>query len=141
MRMNDIQPGKGARQDRKRVGRGQSSDLGKTAGRGHAGQKSRSGGYKKVHFEGGQMPIHRRVPKRGFVSRADKPTEIRLEQLNRFSGEVGLEDLKSARLLGRQATAAKVITKGALTSVVSLKGIAVTAGAKRAIENQGGTAE
>lgn len=139
MRMNELRPGPGARHRRKRIARGQSSDHGKTAGRGHAGQKSRSGGYKKVSFEGGQMPIHRRVPKRGFGSRQVAPVEVRLSHLNRFHGEVTLDDLKSARLVTRGAEAAKVLGSGELTVAVNLRGIAATRGARRAIEAQGGS--
>ncbi|NNC23634.1 50S ribosomal protein L15 [Salinisphaera sp. USBA-960] len=138
MYMNKLRPGPGARQSRKRIARGQSSDHGKTAGRGHAGQKSRSGGYKKVNFEGGQMPIQRRVPKRGFKAARATPTEIRLEQLNRFSGDIGLEELKNAGLMARGAASAKVIGSGELNSKVNLRGVAATGGARRAIEELGG---
>lgn len=138
MRMNELRPGPGARHRRKRIARGQSSDHGKTAGRGHTGQKSRSGGYSKVSFEGGQMPIHRRVPKRGFGSRKSAPVEVRLSQLNRFNGEITLEDLKNARLVERSAKAAKVLGTGELTATVTLRGIAATRGARNTIEAQGG---
>lgn len=138
MRMNELSPGPGARRSRKRIARGQSSDHGKTAGRGHAGQKSRSGGLKKVSFEGGQFPIQRRVPKRGFASHKPTTYEIRLDQLNRFAGDVGLDELRKAGLIAHSAYRAKVIASGELSSVVNLIGITATKGARRAIEAQGG---
>lgn len=138
MRMNELSPGLGARRSRKRIARGQSSDHGKTAGRGHAGQKSRSGGLNKVNFEGGQFPIQRRVPKRGFASHKPTTYEIRLDQLNRFAGNVGLSELRSAGLISRGASRAKVIASGELYQTINLIGISATQGARRAIEAQGG---
>jgi large subunit ribosomal protein L15 len=141
MKMNTLSPGEGARQDRKRVGRGIGSGLGKTAGRGHKGQKSRAGGYHKVGFEGGQMPMQRRLPKRGFKSAALKyNAEVTLADLQRLdAAEVDLLALKAARLVGELARNVKVIKTGELTRAVALKGIAATAGAKAAIEAAGGS--
>ena len=139
MKLNELSPGKGARQARKRVGRGPGSDLGKTAGRGHKGQKARSGGYNKVGFEGGQMPLQRRIPKRGFRSGVDAPAEVRLEELARLEGEVDLAALKAAKIVPRDARRAKVIGSGELTSAVTLKGVAATKGATKAIEAAGGS--
>ena len=139
MKLNDLQPSDGARQQRKRVGRGPGSDLGKTAGRGHKGQKSRSGGYTKVGVEGGQMPLQRRVPKRGFRSPVDAPAEVRLDNLNRLEGDVDLAALKAAGIVSRDARRAKVIASGEVTVAVNLKGVAATAGAAKAIEAAGGS--
>src|SRR5699024_2646844 len=141
MKLNELQPGAGSRHARKRVGRGPGSGLGKTAGRGQKGQKSRSGGYHKVGFEGGQMPLQRRVPKRGFNSRSDAAAEVRLESLNKLSGEVDLAALKAAGLVDGSATRAKVIVKGELSQAVTLKGVAASAGAIKAIEAAGGSVE
>lgn len=141
MKLNELQPGDGARSARKRVGRGPGSGLGKTAGRGVKGQKSRSGGYHKVGFEGGQMPLQRRVPKRGFNSSVIGAAEVRLESLNSLSGDVDLAALKSAGLVHKDAKRAKVILKGEINQVVTLKGIAATAGATKAIEAAGGSVE
>jgi len=141
MKLNELQPGAGSRQARKRVGRGPGSGLGKTAGRGQKGQKSRTGGYHKVGFEGGQMPLQRRVPKRGFNSRVNGAAEVRLESLNKLSGEVDLAALKAAGLVASDATRAKVIVKGELAQAVTLKGVAATAGASKAIEAAGGSVE
>ncbi|MBO9469441.1 50S ribosomal protein L15 [Endozoicomonas sp. G2_2] len=139
MKLNDLQPSEGARQLRKRVGRGPGSDLGKTAGRGHKGQKSRTGGYTKVGFEGGQMPLQRRVPKRGFRSAVNAPAEVRLDGLNRLEGDVDLAALKAAGLVARDARRAKVIASGEVSKAVNLKGIGATAGAVKAIEAAGGS--
>lgn len=139
MKLNDLHPAEGSSKARKRVGRGPGSGLGKTAGRGHKGQKSRSGGYHKVGFEGGQMPLQRRVPKRGFNSSAKPTAEVRLEALNKFSGEVDLDTLKKAKLVPRVAQRAKVIAKGEINVAITLKGLLVTAGATKAIEAAGGT--
>lgn len=138
MKLNDLQPGEGARELRKRVGRGPGSGLGKTAGRGHKGQKSRTGGYTKVGFEGGQMPLQRRVPKRGFRSPVNGAVEVRLDALNKLEGTVDLAALKAASLVPRDARSAKVIASGELSSAVTLEGIAASAGARRAIEAAGG---
>jgi len=141
MQLNSIQPPAGSNRDRRRVGRGIGSGLGKTAGRGHKGQKSRAGGYHKVGFEGGQMPLQRRLPKRGFKShQLAFNAEVRLSDLERLGvPEVDLLTLKQAGLVGQLAKAVKVIKSGALTKPVALKGIAATAGAKAAIEAAGGS--
>lgn len=141
MKLNTIKPAEGAKHPRKRVGRGIGSGLGKTAGRGHKGQKSRSGGFHKVGFEGGQMPLQRRLPKRGFVSMtADACAEIRLSDLERLdASEIDLLVLRAARLVPQQASTAKVILSGSLTRPVSLKGVGATKGARAAIEAAGGT--
>lgn len=141
MKLNDLHPGDGARFSRKRVGRGPGSDLGKTGGRGHKGQKARSGGYHKVGFEGGQMPLQRRVPKRGFNSARQAVAEVRLNSLNKLEGKVDLQALKEAGLASREAERAKVISKGELHSAITLQGVAASAGAARAIEAAGGTIE
>ena len=139
MKLNDLQPSDGARKLRKRVGRGPGSDMGKTAGRGHKGQKSRSGGYTKMGFEGGQMPLQRRVPKRGFRSPVNAPAEVRLDNLNRLEGDVDLAALKAAGVVSRDARRAKVIASGEINVAVNLKGMAATAGAVKAIEAAGGS--
>ncbi len=141
MRLNALKPAAGAKHARKRVGRGIGSGLGKTAGRGHKGQKSRSGGFHKVGFEGGQMPLQRRLPKRGFKSPlAGDTVEVRLSDLERIGAdEIDLLALKQARVVPQLAKAAKVILSGKLTRKVSLKGVAATKGAKAAIEAAGGT--
>jgi large subunit ribosomal protein L15 len=141
MELNNIKPAAGSKSARRRVGRGIGSGLGKTAGRGHKGQKSRSGGYHKVGFEGGQMPLQRRLPKRGFKSHLLKyNAEINLTDLERLgAAEVDLLSLKQARLVGELIKTVKVIKSGALTKKVALKGIGATAGAKAAIEAVGGS--
>ena len=141
MQLNTIKPSPGAKHARRRVGRGIGSGLGKTAGRGHKGQKARSGGYHKVGFEGGQMPLQRRLPKRGFKSHLLKfNAEVSLTDLQRLGvEEVDLLTLKQARLIGELAKVVKVIKSGELTIKISLKGIFATAGAKTAIEAAGGT--
>ena len=143
MRLNDLKPAPGAKRNRRRVGRGIGSGLGKTAGRGHKGQKSRSGGFHKVGFEGGQMPLHRRLPKRGFTSLTRGLTaEVRLDELQKMTvAEIDLTALKAAGFIRRDALAAKVILSGKLEKKVSLKGIRVTPGARAAIEAAGGTIE
>lgn len=143
MRLNDIHPARGSRRDRKRVGRGMGSGLGKTAGRGHKGQKARSGGQVPVGFEGGQMPLQRRLPKRGFVSRRDQESaEVRLYELARVDAEViDLEALKKARVIGRRVTRAKVIARGELDRAVTLRGVAASRGAREIIEKAGGKVE
>ena len=140
MELNSIKPAAGAKHAARRVGRGIGSGLGKTAGRGHKGQKSRSGGYHKVGFEGGQMPLQRRLPKRGFKSHLLKfNAEITLGQLNKLGlGEVDLLALKQAGLVPELAKVVKVIKSGELTQAVKLTGIGATAGAKAAIEAAGG---
>ena len=143
MQLNTIQPADGAKKARRRVGRGIGSGLGKTAGRGHKGQKSRAGGYHKVGFEGGQMPLQRRLPKRGFKSlSAGLTAEVRLSDLERLeAGEIDLLTLKAAGVVHQLATGAKVILSGVLSKKVSLKGVAATKGAKAAIEAAGGSVE
>ena len=141
MQLNSIKPPEGSKHAKRRVGRGIGSGLGKTAGRGHKGQKSRSGGYHKVGFEGGQMPLQRRLPKRGFKSLLLRfNAEINLADLQRLGAdEVDLLSLKQAGLVGELAKTVKVIKTGELTKKVVLKGILATAGAKAAIEAAGGS--
>ena len=141
MRLNQLKPAEGSTHAKKRVGRGIGSGLGKTAGRGHKGQKSRSGGFHKVGFEGGQMPLQRRLPKRGFKSpMAGRTAEVRLSDLQRMDAtEVDLLLLKQAGVVPQLALAAKVILSGSLSRKVSLKGLGVTKGARAAIEAAGGS--
>jgi large subunit ribosomal protein L15 len=141
MELNTIKPGAGSKKPRRRVGRGIGSGLGKTAGRGHKGQKSRAGGYHKVGFEGGQMPLQRRLPKRGFKSHMLKYNdEITLADLERLAlPEVDLAVLKQAGLVSNLAKVVKVIKRGELTKKVALNGIGATAGAKAVIEAAGGS--
>ena len=141
MELNTIKPAAGSKHARRRVGRGIGSGLGKTAGRGHKGQKSRSGGYHKVGFEGGQMPLQRRLPKRGFKSHLLKfNAEVTLTALEKLGlPEVDLLALKQAGLVGELAKVVKIVKTGALTKAVKLTGIGATAGAKAAIEAAGGT--
>ncbi|MCD6667376.1 MAG: 50S ribosomal protein L15 [Hydrogenophaga sp.] len=140
MELNTIQPAAGAKHAKRRVGRGIGSGLGKTAGRGHKGQKSRSGGYHKVGFEGGQMPLQRRLPKRGFKSaKLQFNAEVTLSDLNDLNvAEVDVLVLKQAGLVGQLAKRVKVIKTGEITRAVTLKDITATAGAKAAIEAAGG---
>ena len=141
MELNTIKPAEGSTHYKRRVGRGIGSGLGKTAGRGHKGQKSRAGGYHKVGFEGGQMPLQRRLPKRGFKSaQLQFNAEVNLTDLERLGAdEIDLLSLKQARLVGELAKTVKVIKTGTLTRKVVLKGIGATAGAKAAIEALGGS--
>jgi large subunit ribosomal protein L15 len=141
MELNDIKPADGAKHYKRRVGRGIGSGLGKTAGRGHKGQKSRAGGYHKVGFEGGQMPLQRRLPKRGFKSQSAKFNgEITLADLERLgAADVDMLSLKQAGLVGELIKNVKVIKSGELKEAVKLNGIAATAGAKAAIEAAGGS--
>jgi large subunit ribosomal protein L15 len=141
MELNTIKPASGAKHAKRRVGRGIGSGLGKTAGRGHKGQKSRSGGFHKVGFEGGQMPLQRRLPKRGFKSVSLKyNAEVTLADLQKLdAAEVDLLTLKQAGLVGELARVVKVIKSGELSKKVALKGIGATAGAKAAIEAAGGS--
>lgn len=141
MELNNIKPAEGAKHAKRRVGRGIGSGLGKTAGRGHKGQKSRSGGYHKVGFEGGQMPMHRRLPKRGFKSHLLQfNAEVTLTSLEVLGlAEVDLLSLKQAGLVGQLAKVVKVINTGAIAKAVKLNGIGATAGAKAAIEAAGGS--
>ena len=140
MELNNIKHADGAKHAKRRVGRGIGSGLGKTAGRGHKGQKSRAGGYHKVGFEGGQMPLQSRLPKRGFKSHLLKfNAEVTLTALERLgASDVDLLALKQAGLVGQLARVVKVINTGAISRAVTLKGIGATAGAKAAIEAAGG---
>jgi len=141
MELNNIQPAEGAKHAKRRVGRGIGSGLGKTAGRGHKGQKSRSGGFHKVGFEGGQIPLQRRLPKRGFKSQATPfKAEVRLSDLEKLPvGEVDILALKQAGVVSELARIVRVIKAGELTKKVTLKGLIVTKGAKTAIEAVGGS--
>jgi large subunit ribosomal protein L15 len=141
MQLNTIKPASGAKHAKRRVGRGIGSGLGKTAGRGHKGQKSRAGGYHKVGFEGGQMPLQRRLPKRGFKSQTLKyNAEVTLSELQALgAAEVDMSTLKSAGLVPQMAKVVKVILSGEISTKVVLKGIGATAGAKAAIEAAGGS--
>ena len=143
MRLNELSPGKGAKKDGKRFGRGHSAGQGKTSGRGQKGQHSRSGGYHKVGFEGGQMPLQRRLPKVGFRSRMAKySAELRLHELAIPEvDEITIDVLKAANLVPAFATKVKVIKSGELDKAVKLKGIAVTKGAREVIEKAGGSIE
>ncbi len=143
MFLNTIQSAYGSRKNRKRVGRGIGSTLGKTCGRGHKGQKSRSGGFHKVGFEGGQMPLQRRLPKVGFTSRVKKyHAQVRLNELQSLNLDVvDLAALIKADLVPSFTKKAKVIKSGEITKSVTVKGLAVTAGAKQAIESVGGKVE
>lgn len=141
MRLNNLKPADGAKHAAKRVGRGIGSGLGKTAGRGHKGQKSRAGGFHKVGFEGGQMPLQRRLPKRGFVSMtAGKSVEVRLSDLEKLPVEdVDLLTLMQAGIVPAGSLSAKVILSGKLTRKVNLQGVGATKGARSAIEAAGGS--
>jgi len=141
MQLNTIKPASGAKHAKRRVGRGIGSGLGKTCGRGHKGQKSRAGGFHKVGFEGGQMPLHRRLPKRGFKS-LSKPfaAEITLSDLQKLAGEeIDLLTLKAVGLVPELTKTVKVILSGEISRKVTLKGVGATAGAKAAIEAAGGS--
>jgi large subunit ribosomal protein L15 len=141
MQLNQIKPGEGSKAAKRRVGRGIGSGLGKTAGRGHKGQKSRSGGFHKVGFEGGQMPLQRRLPKRGFVSLTRNDTaEVRLSDLQKLPVDtVDLLALKQAGMIPATALSAKVVKTGELTRAVALRGLLATKGARAAIEAAGGS--
>jgi large subunit ribosomal protein L15 len=143
MRLNDLSPGKGAKKVGKRLGRGHSAGQGKTSGRGQKGQHARSGGYHKVGFEGGQMPLQRRLPKVGFNSRMARLTaELRLHELTIPTADVvDIEVLKAANLVPAFVTKVKVIKSGVIEKAVKLKGLAVTKGAREAIEKAGGSIE
>ena len=143
MELNTIKPADGSKKDRRRVGRGIGSGLGKTAGRGHKGQKARSGGFHKVGFEGGQMPLHRRLPKRGFVSLTKGDTvEVRLSSLDKLPvDDIDILVLKQAGVVPNAALAAKVILNGEIKRKVTLRGLLVTKGARAAIEKAGGSVE
>jgi large subunit ribosomal protein L15 len=141
MKLNTLKPG--SRKTPKRVGRGSSAGQGKTCGRGHKGQSARAGGYHKVGFEGGQMPIQRRLPKIGFVSHLRSATaEVRLHELTLVKGGlIDLDGLKAAKIVGKDVETAKVIASGKIEKAVKLKGIKVTPGARKAIEAAGGSIE
>ncbi len=143
MRLNTLKPAAGSRPSRKRVGRGIGSGVGKTGGRGHKGQKSRAGGYHKVGFEGGQMPLQRRLPKRGFSSRVGQHVaEIRLHELNGINAEViDLDALKEANIVPKHIKRAKVFLSGKLEKAVTIRGLGVTKGAQAAIDQAGGKVE
>jgi len=143
MRLNDLKPGAGSKSARHRVGRGIGSGWGKTAGRGHKGQKARAGGYHKVGFEGGQMPLHRRLPKRGFTSLSRRYVEaVRLTDLQKLGAdEIDLMVLKQAGVVSALAQDARVIKAGELSRKVVVRGVAVTRGARAAIEAAGGSVE
>lgn len=141
MKLNTIQPAEGSKRPRLRVGRGIGSGIGKTAGRGHKGQKARAGGFHKVGFEGGQMPLHRRLPKRGFKSQAAPyRAEVRLSELDKLPvAEIDLLTLKQAGVVTSLAEDVRVIKSGKITKAVKLTGIVATKGAKEAIEAAGGS--
>lgn len=143
MYLNTIKPAEGSKKDRKRVGRGIGSTLGKTCGRGHKGQKSRSGGFHKVGFEGGQMPLQKRLPKVGFTARRTKYTsEVRLSEIQKLNLDVvTLADLIKANVVPAFTKVAKLIKSGEITSAVTLKGIKATGGAKASVEAAGGKVE
>ena len=141
MRLNTIKPGIGSKPSRKRVGRGIGSGLGKTCGRGHKGQHSRAGGFHKVGFEGGQMPLQRRLPKRGFSSRnTANIAEVRLNELTVLSVEIiDLQSLKLAGIVPTFAKGAKIVASGELSKAVTLRGLALSKGARAAVESAGGS--
>lgn len=143
MRLNTLSPAPGAKKDAKRVGRGIGSGTGKTAGRGHKGQKARSGGSVRPGFEGGQMPLQKRLPKYGFTSRVARTTaQVRLGELNAVQGDVvDLESLKSADLIKDNVTRARIFLSGELSKTLTVKGLVVTKGAREAIEKAGGKIE
>ncbi len=143
MYLNTLKPAEGSKKNAKRVGRGIGSGLGKTGGRGHKGQKSRSGGFTKVGFEGGQMPLQRRLPKVGFTSRTARyVAEVRLNELTKVEGDVvDLLALKTANIVGQQIKRVKIILSGEITTAVTINGLGVTKGARAAIEAAGGKIE
>jgi large subunit ribosomal protein L15 len=143
MRLNNLKPAAGSKQDRHRVGRGVGSGWGKTAGRGHKGQRARSGGFHKVGFEGGQMPLHRRLPKRGFTSLTrDDIAEVRTSELEKMKAtEIDLAALKAERIVPHKALAAKVILSGKLARKITLKEVKASKGARSMIEAAGGKVE
>ncbi|BAP13281.1 MAG: 50S ribosomal protein L15 [Alcanivorax borkumensis] len=143
MRLNDLHPAEGSRPEGKRVGRGIGSGLGKTGGRGHKGQKSRSGGSVKPGFEGGQMPLQRRVPKFGFTSKLAMGTaEVRLAELAKVEGDViDLASLKAANIVRRDMKRAKIVLQGEIDRAVTVRGVALTKGAREAVEKAGGKVE
>ena len=143
MKLNELRPAEGSKSDRKRVGRGPGSGTGKTAGRGHKGQKARSGGFHKIGFEGGQMPLQRRLPKRGFASKTARyNAEVRLYHINAMQAEViDLDTLKAERVVSHDTRVVKIINTGDIERAVTVKGLGVTKGAREAIEKAGGSVE
>ncbi len=143
MRLNTLKPGEGARTTPKRLGRGIGSGLGKTSGRGHKGQHARAGGFHKVGFEGGQMPMQRRLPKIGFTTRMSRVTgEVRLHELEKVEGDVvDIASLRKAGIISGAIERAKVIASGEIKKAVTIKGLGVTKGARAAIEKAGGKVE
>jgi large subunit ribosomal protein L15 len=142
MRLNTLSPASGSKKNAKRVGRGIGSGTGKTAGRGHKGQKSRSGGSVRPGFEGGQMPLQKRLPKYGFTSCIARTTaQVRLGELSALEGDVDLAALKSADLVRENVTRARIFLSGELSKAVTVKGLSVTKGAREAIEKAGGKVE
>ncbi len=143
MNLNTLSPDPGSRPNKRRLGRGIGSGLGKTCGKGHKGQKSRAGGYHKINFEGGQMPIQRRLPKMGFKSRVGKTIdEVNLNELAKLTVDViDLDSLKDAGLVNKSIREVKVILSGELTTAIKLKGLRLTKGARKAIEDLGGSVE
>ncbi|MEO5343198.1 MAG: 50S ribosomal protein L15 [Gammaproteobacteria bacterium SHHR-1] len=143
MHLNTLSPGAGAKQQKKRVGRGIGSGLGKTCGRGHKGQTSRSGGYHKVGFEGGQMPLQRRLPKIGFSSRVSRVSaQVRLSELAKVQGDlVDLPSLQAARVINRSIKQVKIFLSGTIDRALTVKGLGVSKGARAAIEAAGGKVE
>jgi len=141
--LNSLQPAEGSKHARRRVGRGPGSGMGKTSGRGHKGQKARSGGFSKVGFEGGQMPLQRRLPKRGFTAMGRHlRAEVRLSELERMPiDEIDVQALKQAGVIGQMVRYVKVIKSGEISRKVTLRGVAATAGARAAIEAAGGSLE
>lgn len=143
MNLNTLSPDPGSRPERRRLGRGMGSGLGKTGGKGHKGQKARAGGYHKINFEGGQMPIQRRLPKMGFKSRVGKTIdEVNLSELAKLKADViTLDVLKAAGLVTKAIREVKVILSGELTTAIKLQGLRLTKGARKAIEDLGGSVE
>ena len=143
MNLNTLSPDPGSKKNRRRVGRGIGSGLGKTSGKGHKGQKARAGGYHKINFEGGQMPIQRRLPKMGFKSRVSKTVdEINLNELATLKADIiDIDVLKAAGLINKSIREVKVILSGEITTAIKLKGLRLTKGARKAIEDLGGSVE
>ena len=143
MRLNSLKPNKGAKKAKMRVGRGIGCGKGKTCGRGHKGQRARAGGYHKLGFEGGQMPLQRRLPKFGFTSRKALTTaEVRLQELNQLAGDVAdIQSLRAANIINGKTKQAKIFVSGKLEKVITVRGLRVTKGAKAAIEKLGGKVE
>ena len=140
MRLNELKPNPGSKYKKIRKGKGHASGLGKTSGRGHKGQKARTGGFHKVGFEGGQMPLQRRVPKRGFTTNQKDSTELRLDQLVKIEAEIiDIDALKNANVIPRYIQRVKIIASGSIDKAVKLQGIKLTKGAEAAIVKAGGT--